>query len=210
MIRAFLLVSIVHVTGHLMGWESMQLVTKPLLIPLLFLSFYKESNAVLSAALLFSWVGDLALMPDGERWFMAGIGSFLLAQVCYSIIFIKDIFGKKFNFLQGGGSFVLIVLFILVVGSLILPSTGNLFAPVAIYMVVISFMLWLALIRIKRNRPDTALVAIGAVLFVISDSLIAINTFYRHIPLSGVWVMSTYLAAQYLLVRGLTRASTSS
>jgi uncharacterized membrane protein YhhN len=53
------------------------------------------------------------------------------------------------------------------------------------------------------NIKSYGFVLIGAILFIISDSLIAINKFAFSIPLSDLWVMSTYIAAQYLIVQGV-------
>jgi len=43
-------------------------------------------------------------------------------------------------------------------------------------------------------------VAVGAVFFMLSDSLLAINRFVTPLPLSGLWVLSTYYTAQILIV----------
>jgi uncharacterized membrane protein YhhN len=41
----------------------------------------------------------------------------------------------------------------------------------------------------------------GALLFVISDSLLAINKFYKPLPFAALFIMLTYCAAQYFIVR---------
>jgi uncharacterized membrane protein YhhN len=55
----------------------------------------------------------------------------------------------------------------------------------------------------QTTHKSYSFVLIGAILFIISDSLIAINKFAYSIPLSGLWVMATYIAAQYLIVEGV-------
>ena len=49
------------------------------------------------------------------------------------------------------------------------------------------------------GRDNHALVALGAVLFVLSDSLIAINRFAQPVPGAKYWIMLLYYGAQYLL-----------
>jgi uncharacterized membrane protein YhhN len=44
---------------------------------------------------------------------------------------------------------------------------------------------------------------LGSVLFVISDSLLAVNKFVFALPYAPVWIMGTYLTAQYWIVRGM-------
>ncbi len=61
-----------------------------------------------------------------------------------------------------------------------------------------------ALNRFKTTSTESfLLVFFGSVLFVLSDTLIAIDKFYVSIPNDGVFVMSTYIAAQYLIMRGI-------
>ena len=75
--------------------------------------------------------------------------------------------------------------------------------PVIIYTVVILTMLTSALNREKKvNRQSYILVLVGAILFVISDSIIAIDKFRYHFALSGIAIMSTYVTAQYFIAIG--------
>ena len=48
-------------------------------------------------------------------------------------------------------------------------------------------------------------VLIGAVFFVTSDSILAINKFYCPVPNPLLWIMSTYLIAQFCLVKGILK-----
>jgi uncharacterized membrane protein YhhN len=80
--------------------------------------------------------------------------------------------------------------------------------PVIIYTIVILTMLEAAINRYgKVNRLSFILVLAGAILFVISDSLIALNKFGFPFMFSGVAVMTTYIAAQYLIVAGILKQS---
>lgn len=88
----------------------------------------------------------------------------------------------------------------------LLPHLGDLKIPVLVYAVVICSML-LATVHIyfNVNEPSNKLYVGGALLFVVSDSLLAVNKFYHPIYLSGVLIMLTYCMAQYFIVAGFVR-----
>lgn len=87
--------------------------------------------------------------------------------------------------------------------SLLLPYLGPLQVPVIIYAVVICTMLFCSIhIYPKLTAPANQYFVAGALLFVLSDSILAINKFYSPLPLGGCWIMLTYCAAQYLIVSG--------
>jgi uncharacterized membrane protein YhhN len=75
--------------------------------------------------------------------------------------------------------------------------------PVIIYAIVILTMLSGAINRSEKvNQHSYWLVLAGAILFVISDSAIAVNKFSLPFESSGIVIMSTYILAQYLIVTG--------
>ena len=75
--------------------------------------------------------------------------------------------------------------------------------PVIIYAIVILTMLSGAINRKEKvNQRSYLLVLGGAILFVISDSSIAINKFSLQFESSEIVIMSTYILAQYLIVTG--------
>ena len=75
--------------------------------------------------------------------------------------------------------------------------------PVILYTIVILAMLAGAINRIEKvKKVSYSLVLAGAILFVISDSVIAYNKFVHQFDTSGIVIMSTYVSAQYLIVAG--------
>ena len=83
---------------------------------------------------------------------------------------------------------------------------GEMRLPVIIYAMVIMAMLVGALTRAgKTGRTSFWLVLAGAALFVLSDSLLAVNKFSYAIPAGSVLIMSTYVLGQYLIVTGSIR-----
>jgi uncharacterized membrane protein YhhN len=89
---------------------------------------------------------------------------------------------------------------------LLYPGLGGMLLPVLAYMVVLLSMgIWAHKRRGATTAVSFTLVSAGAMLFVISDGLIAINKFAFEIPAERILVMSTYIAAQYLIVQGLLK-----
>jgi len=83
---------------------------------------------------------------------------------------------------------------------------GDLFIPVIIYMLVILMMVTTAFLREGSvTKNSYILVFLGAAFFITSDSLLALNKFYNPLPLSGIWIMTTYAIAQFLIVLGLKK-----
>jgi uncharacterized membrane protein YhhN len=86
---------------------------------------------------------------------------------------------------------------------------GGFKIPVLIYAAVLTGMVLVALFRFgKTTTASFAMVFGGAILFMISDSLIAVNKFLEILPRGGFWIMASYIAAQYLIVTGLSNHKT--
>jgi uncharacterized membrane protein YhhN len=78
--------------------------------------------------------------------------------------------------------------------------------PVILYTLVILTMLSAAINRKKKvNRLSYRLILAGAILFVISDSAIALDKFSFPLKLSTLAIISTYITAQYLITLGFIR-----
>jgi uncharacterized membrane protein YhhN len=86
------------------------------------------------------------------------------------------------------------------------PYLHELSLPVRIYGVILSFMVMLAMhTTFSRQRTAGWLMTIGAILFVISDSLLAIDKFYSALPNAGLIIMFTYGVAQLLITMGAVK-----
>jgi uncharacterized membrane protein YhhN len=183
--------------------------TKPLLMPLLMFGFYtvsaKRSGTffyLILFALFLSWAGDVLLQMKGM--FIPGLISFLLAHVFYIFYFIKTGKGKKGALQLQPLIGIPVLIYILIFLWQLYPFLDALKIPVTVYGITIGTMLLMA-INTKRKTSDNAalLFLIGALLFVISDSLLAVNLFAMHHVLLSLCVMLTYAAAQYLIVKGV-------
>ncbi|MBP6687339.1 MAG: lysoplasmalogenase [Lacibacter sp.] len=182
--------------------------TKPLLMPLLMLGFYTASGKrsgtlfnLILVALFLSWAGDGLLQMKGM--FIPGLVAFLLAHIFYIAYFIRSNSRKK-GLLQFQPLYTIpVLLYIILFLWLLYPYLDALKIPVTVYGITIGTML-LASINMRGRINDAAasFFIIGALLFVLSDSLLAVNLFaYSNIVLS-LCVMITYASAQYLIVKG--------
>ena len=90
--------------------------------------------------------------------------------------------------------------------SLLIPSLGDLKFPVGIYAMTLSLML-IETLKGSFNWSDKSkyIVLIGAIFFVTSDSILAINKFYTAISNASFWIMITYLIAQFCIVKGILK-----
>lgn len=157
------------------------------------------SRTLALTALVFSATGDVLLAIPFHNHFVFGLGAFLLAQLTYAGNFLRAAeFGSRRFALRG----VAIVLAALLLARQVLPGAGELALPVVFYIIAIVFMALSA----AAHRSGSSLLFAGAVTFMVSDALIAINRFVDPVPMAGTWIMLTYYGAQALLVTGLIRA----
>ena len=107
--------------------------------------------------------------------------------------------GGKLSLKQPGLTFI--ILFLVAFYALIGPHLGDLQIPVIIYAMVICLMLYIAYLLYPHwSKPSSLYLLTGAIAFVISDFLLAINKFYMLFPGAGFFIMITYLYAQGALV----------
>jgi uncharacterized membrane protein YhhN len=187
------------------------LIAKALIIPVLFILYLRlikgyitTFHRMILSALVFSWLGDitLQLQERNDMFFMIGLSCFLLAQVMYLIAFFSTK-GENVLVLKKFYLIVPVILYGVILIYILYDGLGDMKIPVIIYAAVILTMLTSALNREKKvNKQSYILVLVGAILFVFSDSLIAINKFGYPFILSRIAIMTTYITAQYLIVIG--------
>lgn len=207
----FIIVLLEVITGLVPDLSYAHYIAKPAIVTSLIMLFYNNANNLPSKikrltlfALAFSVIGDILLMfvDFSVHYFMFGLVSFLLAHVMYIFCFLNNKAKTK------GTYWFIFLLVAYAVGLFILlkDGLGDLLLPVVFYILVILTMAVSAYIR-KKNISEISylLVLIGALCFMISDSILAINKFYKAIPYSGVYIMTTYALAQYLIVLGILK-----
>jgi len=179
---------------------------KPILVPVLLLSFYtsvkNKGNYKIIGALVFSTMGDILLIFEGRPFFILGLLSFLLAHVLFVLIFRSRAGTIKLDFYTVVCSlFILSYYFFFM--KFLWPHLGAMRIPVLAYAFVISGMLWMALQLLRSTSSLRWHIVLGALFFVVSDSLLSIQLFYSSFELAHFYVMLTYLLAQLLLVYGI-------
>jgi uncharacterized membrane protein YhhN len=99
------------------------------------------------------------------------------------------------------------LLFLIFFYAYLYPYLGEMRIPVFVYALVIALMSVSALNRFGSvNLLSFRLVFIGSLLFMLSDSILAVSLFVKNFEFSGVAVMLTYIAAQYLIMSGAMKA----
>jgi uncharacterized membrane protein YhhN len=180
--------------------------TKPLLMPLLFFVVWNNRNTIqhykwMLAGLALSWAGDILLQMKGL--FIPGLISFLLAHVCYISYFMQLGKSKKGLLQQQPLIGLPVLIYILIFLWLLYPFLDALKIPVTVYGITIGTMLLMSINTKQRvNSAAAVLFFNGALQFVISDSILAVNLFALSNMALSLCVMATYASAQYLLVKG--------
>jgi uncharacterized membrane protein YhhN len=158
----------------------------------------RRYRGLIVGGLVFSLAGDVFLMLPHDR-FVPGLASFLLAHFCYIAAFVSSVGLRVTPRLIAP-----YVIYDTALMVLLWPHLGPLTMPVAVYGVVLVAMAWQAAERWAVLRSGPALgAAVGGVLFVLSDSVIAVNRFVAPFRASRLVIMTAYIAAQWLIARSV-------
>ncbi|SDL78723.1 Uncharacterized membrane protein YhhN [Pedobacter sp. ok626] len=160
----------------------------------------------LFTGLIFALMGDVLLMytAKDESYFMFGLAAFLVGHIFYISAFYLDF--KSAPELDKKGARIAILLCAIAAISYyfyLRPHLGIMKLPVMIYVFVISMMMMMASFRnLRVNSSSFKLILFGALIFLLSDSILAYNKFVQLIGHADIWIMSTYMIAQYLITIG--------
>lgn len=203
---ALAVLAAVHLAAQLADADRLADVTQWFLMPLVALALWLAAGEARSTRLVrltvvalgLSWLGDTAPDLVGEdASFVTMLGFFLLAHVAYVVAFwplrADGVLGRRR---------LLLLPYAVALGALlalVIPGAGDLAVPVVVYGVVLTAVAVLA--------TFDGVAAVGGALFIVSDSLIALDSFVAGyaLPGHGFWVMLTYVAAQVLLAVGVLR-----
>ena len=195
--------------GGFDGWTLLHWIGKPLATAILVGLVWREGAAVdarlrrgVIAGLVFSLAGDVLLMLS-PGLFVGGLLAVLVAHLCYLRAFTVDtrLFARWLPLAVLGAIGAAILAFLW--GGLAPALRG----PVIAYVVVLVAMAAQAFAR-WREHPDarTRMAAIGGVLFVASDALLAIDRFRAPIVAAPLWVLGSYWAAQWGIAQSVREA----
>jgi len=201
----FVGVSVLDIIGIIFRIPILIQVFKPLIL-LLLLVLYAVSvsklNKLYVLALIFSFFGDVFLMFSGELYFIIGLISFLIAHLLFIKIVINQIQKQSISKV-----IISTIPFLVLFLGLILflkDFLNNLLIPVIIYGLTICTFGTVSLINyLSTKSRKSLLMLIGSIIFITSDSVLAINKFYNSSHLFEVIIMITYILAQYLIFRSM-------
>jgi len=148
--------------------------------------------------LIFSLLGDIFLMLKSDK-FMQGLVSFLIAHIFYIVAFLDS---AKIDL----NLYAIIPIALIGIGYLavLLPKTGNLKIPVLIYALILQAMVITADMFYQTALTTSSLmVLIGAIWFMLSDSILAFARFVKAFKFAQIAVLSTYYIAQTCIVLSL-------
>lgn len=191
-------VTLVHLIALGLDLDLTATVTKPLLMPLLawftLIAARPPLRAPLVAAVLCGWAGDVLLQVPAEAAFLGGMGAFAAGHVCYEVTAVRHGSWRTRKVALAACAYAVVWAAVLLALWPGLP--GPLRVPVAVYSLLLTATAVLTV-------GVSARAALGGALFLVSDTLIATGIAHTwRPPAVDVWIMSTYVAAQYLLVTG--------
>jgi len=207
---AFLFLALLHLYAVYANLPNLRFFSKPLICISLIFILYKETGLkknienLVAVGLFFGCLGDIFLMLN-ENMFVAGLASFLIGHILYVIAFSKQTSAKA---LSKHKSYILIAgilaSFSYYLYNILQPSLGPLKIPVILYIIVIAAMAFFAYTRrYQTNTLSFIICLIGALLFIFSDSILALNKFVAYLTNSGLYIMSSYILAQYFITLGI-------
>lgn len=165
-----------------------------------------EVKPWLLGALAFGLIGDIALMLSPQESgrvdgaFLGGVGAFLAGHVAFVVAFGR--YGLDATQLLAGA------LIVVVIAAFTLPKVllnlrriggDELMAAVGVYALALGAMATLAV------GTASILTAVGGVLFLVSDTILARDRFVKPVRHAPLLIIVTYHLAQFLLVLGLAR-----
>lgn len=208
-LAVFIIATAIHLFASLKQDRKMRNMTKPFIL-LALLGFYvlaaRTPSTFIILALIFSWLGDVLLMPKGVKWFTAGGIAFMISHVFFVLGYLKDV---NFGAIPVWLVILLAVFFVSVVTYIFsklkphLPKA--LFYPMFLYLLINGAMNCFAIFRwVSVPCAATLTTAIGAALFFISDSSLFFVRFNKESRLKTHFlVMLTYSIGELLIVLGL-------
>jgi uncharacterized membrane protein YhhN len=214
LLTAFWALVVANLAAILFQWQPVIYLTKPLLLTTLaFWFFIQTKNSpskfrkFMLTGLICSIAGDIFLMFAQEQFFLFGLGSFMLAHVSYITAFSHYPSFKNGAVCRQPLLALPLLLFLPLMSWYLwndLPAAFKI--PVLAYSSVITLMALSSQNMRRRVAKQTAqLLLLGALLFVLSDSFIAVEKF-KTTAVSPLFmrfsIMSTYLAGQFLLAKG--------
>lgn len=160
-----------------------------------------HDSTILGMALVLSSIGDVLLDLDPARLFFRGLLAFLTAHLIYILLFVRNWPRPLRPSVSQLILIAVILIYSLVLANWFAPSLGGEAQPVMLYVCAITVMV-VTVILAEFSKPWTVL---GGLLFMISDSLTAIDRYKMPLPIPDFLVWATYYLGQYGIAVGFLR-----
>ncbi len=211
---AYIIFALTESFGELLNLpNAIHYFTKPALMITLILYFLSVTKGIIFKdktlfifAMICALLGDTFLMfqTQNSLFFILGLGAFVLMQIGYSIYFNREIEFKSSLLFQKLYWTIPVIVYALTFYKILSENAGGLKGAILAYTICIATMILSAINRFEQiSQNSFRWVFFGALFFLISDSVLAVNKFASSVPNAGLWIMSTYTLAQYLIVRGV-------
>jgi uncharacterized membrane protein YhhN len=164
-----------------------------------YISAAKPPSNLITLGLIAALFGDIFLMFPSDSFFILGLGAFLSMQIIYSVSFLSFRHSTK-TFQKA--SILMVILFSILFLYTAWPHLADMKVPVALYSLCISIMVITAIMG-NPGYPGYSFIFLGALLFMISDSLLAWNKFVSPFSLADPAIILSYMLAQFLIVSGI-------
>src|SRR5690606_10207720 len=182
--------------------------TKPWIVITLAIHFYynclhlsQEERLLVFLALAFSLVADFILITDNLTFLIVGMSMFILAKICYAILFS---FKARFDIDRLLPFLAVVLMYCLFIMYYLYEGVGDLFVAVVVYIFVTLIVAKMAYLRYNMvNKKSYYFVMAGAVLFMISETIMAFYNFYKPLPFTYTSVLLTYGLSQFFTIRGI-------
>ena len=206
----YIVASAIHLYHSWKDDANKRRLTKPFLLVFLILFYLfsgKQIKIFLLLALIFSWLGDVLLIPKGHGWFTAGGISFLAAHVCFVLLYAGQV---TFSAVNWAVAIPAAAVYIAVTAAILWMLRGKtpkpMFVPMFLYLLANATMNVFALMQLLCNPcAGSAVAYCGAVLFYISDCSLYLNKFYEK-PIvfkKHFTIMLTYILGEFLITLGM-------
>ena len=205
----FVIDSAIHLYASLQKNRMLRARTKVFLLPLLLWWYVLASEPPMMLfilALAFSWLGDVLLIPEGTKWFVAGGIAFMVSHLFFVLSYSRNVnFSTMPVWVILPAALIYIAAVMLVFRGLKPHLLKALFYPMFLYLLINGTMNCFALYQlVSLPCTATATVFVGAVLFFTSDSLLFYTRFKKDTKLKSHFaVMFTYLLGEFLITLGM-------
>lgn len=181
--------------------------TKPFILPVLVVYYILNTHdplPVIIVALIFAFLGDCFLLWYKKKvYFLSGLLSFFIMLAFYSVFMMTC----QVHISRIGTESVVIGFAYLLLGVLIFALLyrylGNFKIPVIFYTLASLSVSYICFFNVMEHKTEIAFVQyLGSLLFIISDTILAIDSFRKKVRYGGIYIMSTYIVAQIFLLAG--------